>query len=171
MIDFKLSDDGDIVVTTREELPRFRLDFHVSPFPVFHLSFVQGMESFNNSKYDFHMYFETRNDDIVSPSIFESCTSKEAIKQRIMTRLRTEAGELKNMPEEGTTLYQVKHNNLTSPDTLAAVENIVKDSLADILTGEIKVIASPEKVDGPFYCQNMMIYIFEDEKLIYTFNL
>lgn len=170
MIDFKISDDGDIVVTNRKELPRLRLGFHVSDSPVFKMSFVQGMESPHDNKYDFCLQFETLNNDVMSPAIFKSCTNQEADKQRIMTRLRTELGELRLMPQEGTNLYQIKHEALTSPDTLASIESIVKNGIESILTGEIKVVASPEKVEGPFYCQNVMIYIFENEKLVYTFS-
>lgn len=171
MIDFKLSDDGDIVVAHKKELPRMRISFHASPQDVFRLSFTQGMEYRRENDAHFCLQFETKNNDVKSPATFDSCIKEDEIRQSIIMRLRTEYGELRALPEEGSLLYQVRHKELIAEDTIALVQSIVEESMADILDGEVNVVASPEKVDGPFYCQNLMIYIFKDNKLVYQFGL
>ena len=174
MIDFKVSDEGDLVIGHKKELPQLRLSFYASEYPVFHLQFAQKMESAKEEHDGFHLQFATYNSNIQSPAIVKSVINEEWLQQYIRNLLRTEYGELRNRSTFGSHLYQQKHKNLIQADTINAIQDTVKEELEkalDLYEGDIRVVASPEKVDGLFYCQNMMIYIFESGSLIYQFSL
>lgn len=174
MIDFKVSDEGDLVIGHKKELPQLRFSFHVTDQPVFHLTFDQKMEYAREEHEGFHLQFATYNHNIQSPAIVRSVINDEWVQQYIRNLLRTEYGELRNRDTFGSHLYQQKHKNLIQADTISAIQDTVKNELEktfDLYESDIRVVASSEKVEGPFYCQNMMIYIFEDEDLIYQFPL
>ena len=174
MIDFKVSDEGDLVIGHKKELPQLHLSFHVADYPVFHLQFAQKMENAKEEHEGFHLQFATYNHNLQSPAIVKSVINEAWLQQYIRNFLRTEYGELRNRSTFGSHLYQQKHKNLIQADVINAIQDTIEAELEkalDLYEGEIRIVASPEKVDGPFYCQNMMIYIFKDESLIYQFSL
>lgn len=173
MIDLKLSDKGDLVLQHEKELPPLRLSCHMTEYPVLHLSFEQGYEYMHKPETGLKISFNTMNKDIKSPTSFKAVEGDDEIKQNIMMLLRTELGELNLMPGYGSELYQLKHKNLNLQTTKEAIEErICKDVMPLFGDGDVKVIAKPVKMgNNAFYCQNMAVYIFHKDKMIYSFKI
>ena len=90
--------------------------------------------------------------------------------QQIRIALTTERGELPNRRDIGSRLSLAKHQNIHDPENLQNIEQYVLEAISGILTSPV-VRAKPEKGTGNFYCQNVGIYIYESDILIFKFYI
>ena len=178
MIDFSINNQGDLYLANFDNLSKFkfRVLFHVSKYPVFKLSFLQGKE--NNLEYSnsaFTLKFRTSNQIINKDLTNKAVISDEEIRQRIKILLRTEKDELLNKEGFGSQVYLYKHEDLLADSTIQGIQDTIEDELKNILDlsgdNKLEVKAIPKKANGAFYCQNINVYIIYNDELLYEFTL
>lgn len=170
-IDFKIDDRGDFILSTPTTYDRLKLSWVNSNYPVLRIDFEQGQEcserkTFKRLKID----FVTDQSHQLNDNKFSTVSDLEELRQRIMIRLRTERGEMSLFKQLGSLLVTQRHEDIMSDNTKNAVEAAVYAEVNDILK-KPKVVAVPKKKTGPFFCQNMNVYIYDDDTLIYTLSL
>lgn len=172
MIDFKINNKGDIVLDKTQKLPRMKMCFFTSRFPAMKISFLQGNESQSKpvANNQMRIRFNTRQDAFSNGKVASLARDREEIEQRIIIALRTEYGDIMTKPDFGSTIFQVKHKDMYSKETQQRLHDIVLQQSRDILE-EPSVYIKAEEYDGIFYCQNINIYIFENNKLLYKFSI
>ena len=169
--DFMIDDRGDFILSVPTLYPRLKLSWVNSNYPVLKISFEQIQEYKNISKNKrLRLDFITDQDSRPLNQKFVVVNDKDELRQRIAVRLKTEKGEMSLLQNLGSYLVTQRHEDIMSEDTKIAVENIVFEEISGILQNP-KVIAVPKHKTGPFFCQNMNVYIYDDEELIYTLSL
>lgn len=95
----------------------------------------------------------------------------EAKIQAIKIRLQTSLGDISGRPNIGSALEFIKHKSLTDISTHSQTVSIVKTAIEDIVK-DPKVIVKPvvSKRNGK-YSQKLVIYIYENDILIYKYGL
>ena len=170
-IDLKVDNRGDFILSSIEEYPRLRIDWIDSSYKVLRIDFEQGEECKRPIRGErLQIDFRTNKDTFMLNKKALSLTDKEELRQRIMIKLRTELGEMSLKPEFGTYLNTQKHEDINSAVTQQMVQNIVYGAVYDMLENP-SVRAIPKRKDGPFYCQNMNVYIYEDDELFFELEL
>ena len=170
-MDFMVDDKGDFVLTVPPVHQRLKLSWINSKYPVLKLDFEQGQiyaerKSLGRLKINFITDQASKTNNVALATVHD----KEELRQRIMIRLRTERGELNLLKNLGSYLVTQRHRDIMSEDTKTSVEDIVLSEVSDILQNP-RVVAVPKHKTGPFFCQNMNIYIYDDDELIYTLSL
>lgn len=173
IIDFLINNQGDLIFDKYRSLSKFKIFFRQSKYPIFRIKFLQETDyihsaNSNNFKIRFKTTDLLSNENIINSVIHNI----EELKQRIMILLRTEYQELGNNLI-GSKLYTYKHQDILSESVQNNIIDTVTKEINSIVDSNtvVKVTVSPKKIDGPFYCQNLNIYIYLNEQLIYSFNL
>lgn len=170
-IDFMIDDRGDFLLSTSPTYQRLKLSWVNSNYPVLKLDFEQGQPCAERKIHKrLRIDFIADQDSKVMNQKFTTVNGIEELRQRIMIRLRTERGEMGLFKELGSYLVTQRHEDIMSDNVKAFVENIVYAEIADILQNP-RVVAIPKKKDGPFFCQNMNVYIYDDSDLIYVLSI
>ena len=170
-IDFMIDDRGDFLLSTPPAYQRLKLSWVNSNYPVLKLSFEQGQSCSERKSYNrLRIDFIADQDSKIMNRKFMTVNDKKELRQRIMIRLRTERGEMNLFKNFGSYLVTQRHEDIMSDDVKTSVENIVYAEIADILQNP-KVVAVPKRKDGPFFCQNMNVYIYDDNDLIYVLSV
>lgn len=170
-LDFALDDRGDFILSTPPNHQRLKLSWINSNYPTLKLSFEQGQPCSERKKYKrLRVDFISDCSSRVMHRKFSVVNDRSELRQRIMIRLRTEKGEMKLFKELGSFLVTQRHEDIMSDSVKAYVESIVLLEISDILARP-KVVAVPKRKDGPFFCQNMNVYIYENDDLIYVLSL
>ena len=173
IIDLLINNQGDLILDKYRPLSKFKISFRQSKYPIFKIDFFQNTDYIRTDNSSFKIQFKTTNlvahEDIMNPTIHDI----EELKQRIMILLRTEYKELNNNNLIGSKLYTYKHEDILSESVKNGIIDTITEELKTIVDNDtiIKVTVSPELIDGPFYCQNLNIYIFLNDNLVYNFNL
>lgn len=170
-VDLKIDNRGDFILSSITEYPRLRIDWMDSENKVLRIDFEQGEEqSYTPLGDKLSIRFRTKQNDLLLNKKALTLTDKEELRQRIMIKLRTEFGEMSLKPEFGTYLTTQKHEDINSAVTQQMVQNIVYGAVYGMLENP-SVRAIPKRKDGPFYCQNMNVYIYEDDELFFKLEL
>lgn len=176
MIDFTLNNKGDITLERKDYIPKLKISFRRSLFPIFNLKFLQASEVVSNHyNYNLCVKFKVSNNrddgnDVVNKSVID----KEELKQRIRILLRTEQNELLNKEDFGSKVYTYKHLDILADSTLQGTKQTVLNELSNIIDTETNILdveVIPKMTDGPFYCQNVNIYIYLNNELLFDFIL
>lgn len=175
IIDFKITNSGDLILTNHKNEEPFRIDFFIDSFPIFNINFLQGEENTSKNVIPnncFNLKFKVKNELVGYEKAKKAkiVRNLEEIKQRILIKLRTEYGDLSYNKTFGTTLWQIKHLDIRNKDTISKLQKIVEDAIFPILS-EPKVVLKKSKYDGVFFCQNINIYIYNYDELVYNFSL
>jgi hypothetical protein len=170
MIDFALTDKGDLFLEKQPVFPGFKLSFRIAQFQGFTMKFFQAPPQDMEHNDHFKISFNTKahSEEVkYRSSLVEDV--KMAI-QQVMIRLRTEVTELPIRQTVGSQLRTVKHERLNSRFNLSRIEAMTADALKDIVSN-VEVIAKVEYGIGAFYCQNVNIYIYSSSTLFYKFSI
>lgn len=171
MIDIKTNNKGDLVVGKQEEYPRLNIKWVRSEHPSFRLLFKSGRameEPTQRTSEQLGIQFGLGVREKRKRCM--TVLHDDELQQRVTTRLRTELGDISGDPEYGTKLYKQKHQDIIDAAVQKAVRDIVMDAVIDILeTPDVKV--RKDKTNGPFFCQNLNVYVYDGKKEIYNFVL
>ena len=177
MLDFKIDNNGELILNELEPFSKFNINFRISKYPIFNIKFLQEKE-YIRSNHDnmFNIKFNTNTDlKDVNDSKNESVFNLEELKQRIIIHLRTERNELLSSNLIGSDIYTYKHKDLLAESTQQGISDTVTKELKtlfeDLKDKDIEVKVYPYKIDNPFYCQNLNVEIHIDKEFIYNFNL
>lgn len=144
-------------------------------YPIFNLQLVQQREYIRKPQAaDFKIKFVTTNQSTFKQIVnSNSVIDTDELRQRVRMILRTEYGELAEKLDFGSEVYKYKHLDLFAEETLEGVKQAVVDAITPIIDEDdnLEVDVIPKKGGGPFYCQNVNIYIYINEQMLYYFSL
>ena len=170
-LDFKIDDRGDFILSTPPLHKRLKISFVHSTYPVLRIRFEQGQESkaVDNANKLCVRFTTCQGQETMNRKI-STVSDKDELRQRIMMRLRTEAGEVRLLPSLGSYVTILKHEDILSEKTHAELRSAVLFAIADIVE-DANVVVVPKRKTGPFFCQNINVYIYQKDTLLYSFSL
>lgn len=170
MIDLKLDNRGDFVLNEQKKLPRLRIQFHCSKWPVLRIRFMQGQQHAPKEKAEDVLQVQFRTEDhtglLDETSIVPAVTETDELKQEVMMKMRTEFGETDFDDTIGSTLTMIKHRDLMDETVIEEIKGRIENDLAG-LVDDMSVTITHEQYDGPFYSQNLTLRIYSGHHLVY----
>ena len=177
-IDFKIDNRGDFILSSSKNYPKLRLDFINSTYKTLKITFEQGqfipeLYDYDNKYNDgkrLNIEFYTDRDKAKVNRKVSTIFDKDEIKQRIIIALRTEYGEVPFMNNLGSYLVTQRHEDINSEKVHNNVRAIVLNAIGNKLENpEVRVV--PKRKDGPFFCSNLNIYVYENDKLFFELEV
>ena len=172
-IDFLVNNQGDFVLSSIEQYPRLRIDWIDATQPVLRIDFEQGEEysSFSQNSKQLRIDFITDRDNRTLDAKAATVTDIYELRQRIMLKLRTELGEMKLKPNFGSYIVTQRHEDIMSESVQSMIQSIVLAEVKNMLNNPRVTVVPKKKTETPFYCQNMNVYIYEDEELLFVLEV
>jgi hypothetical protein len=171
MIDFALTNTGDLIVDQQESFPVFCLQWRDSAFSIFNMSFLQKQEKDKRTPEGiFEFNFDASSATNREKKNTRSIHGLEELKQRLIILFRTEEGACPLNTNLGSKLVIQKHKDINSMPVLQEIQRIVKEKINDLVE-DPAVVIKVEKSDSAFFCQNVSIYIYQNNELIFKFEV
>lgn len=173
-VDFKIDNDGDLIFNNIPNNNKFMLKFNISDISQFRIKINSNPTQImsKDMKKKFHICFKTKNIDTSKNKCSANIVSGiEEISQLIEIRLKTSEKEA-GRESLDSSLQKLKHTFFVdSEDLFSRIESAVKEKIDDIVTNA-NVHVEYKKGNGNFYCQNINIYIYnENGILIYKYTI
>ena len=163
MIDFRLDERGDIILSSPEEYDTFRIDFAIKDYPLMLITFNTDDEADEAIKADniLEIQFFTDETETVHGKKLETIIDDEEKAQSIAIRLKTELGELDGLYYNfGSELAYFRHLDLLNDTYWSKIEEKVKAATSDIVPyTESSVIVSRIEGEGRFKFECLKIDI------------
>ena len=161
MIDFRLDERGDIILSSPEEYDTFRIDFAIKDYPLMLITFTTNDEAVEAIKADniLEIQFYTDETEIAHGKKLETVIEDEEKAQSIAIRLKTELGELDGLYYNfGSELACFRHKDLLNTAYWSKIEEKVKTVISDIVPyTESSVFIS--RVEGEGSYKNTPLFI------------
>lgn len=170
MVDFAISNSGDLILEEQEKLSKFRIDFRIAEYPGLAIRFFQRKPLEQMPPGDFKLTFHTKAHSKEIAGRAAIVEDLKAAAQRVMIQLRTELTELPARQAVGSKLRTIKHERLNSAANIASIEAMTLEAVKDIVNNA-EVVAKAEFGVGTFYCQNVNVYIYSNDELFYKFSI
>ena len=135
MIDFRLDERGDIILSSPEEYDTFRIDFAIKDYPLMLITFTTNDEAGEAIKADniLEIQFYTDETEIAHGKKLETVIEDEEKAQSIAIRLKTELGELDGLYYNfGSELACFRHLDLLNDTYWSKIEEKVKTAVSDV---------------------------------------
>lgn len=166
-----MTNSGDLKLSATERLPGFNISWYESEFPVLCLDWEQQEKPVDDLVNDsLELTFNTNNWRSEYTKTVAPLRHDRELAQRITILLRTELGSSKLSPNLGTTLNLEKHEDLRDIQVLKAIQSKILAAINDLVKNPAVILKVEEK-DGPFYCENVNVYIYQNSVLIYQFSI
>ena len=163
MIDFRLDERGDIILSSPEEYDTFRIDFAIKDYPLMLITFTTNDEAGEAIKADniLEIQFYTDETEIAHGKKLETVIEDEEKAQSIAIRLKTELGEFDDLYYNfGSELIDSRHKDLLNTAYLSKIEEKVKTVISDIVPyTESSVIISRVEGEGSYKNTTLCISI------------
>jgi hypothetical protein len=169
MQDFKITNSGDLAFSNDIFTETMTIKFVMAKYPSFLLSFKTEEKNENIKPEGFTISFDTNKQPNTS-SKFASVKENNEIAQAIRIRIRSELGELRNNSSIGSVLLLHKHKRINSEEPIEQIKSIINNIVSNITEEEFYVEVVQENGSGNFYCQNITVYIYLKNELIYQFQ-
>lgn len=163
MIDLKINNAGDLVTSNHDALCSTKLIWKMTDNPTVCLLFKTGISPIEKISKDnlappLEFYIDTdRSESGESP---DSCGDEDEIRQRILLAIRA-----------AERIVRVKHKDITDEAVVTEVYDAVLEQVENILTAPSVVVSKEHLTEHPFSWQNLNIYIYENDKEIYNFQM
>lgn len=161
MIDFRLDERGDIILSSPEEFDTFRIDFAIKDYPLMLITFTTKDEADEaiNADSILEIQFFTDETELVHGKKLETLLEDEEKAQSIAIRLKTELGELDELYYNfGSELVDLRHKDLLNSAYWSKIEEKVKEAISDVVPyTEASVIIS--RVEGAGSYKNTTLSI------------
>lgn len=174
MIDLKLDNRGDLVLEEPKKLPRLCVGFRMATYPTLNIQFVQGVggrfqaDSANALNIQFHT--AGKEEDWKKESSVSCVYGKDELKQRVMTWLRTENGEVKLRQALGSNLQYYKHKDIMDDSVSQGIASLLQKELEGLLDNA-RVEVTHETYEGNFYSQNINVRVYSGDELAYSITI
>ena len=163
MIDFRLDERGDIILSSPEEYDTFRIDFAIKDYPLMLITFTTNDEADEAIKADniLEIQFFTDETEIAHSKKLETIIEGEEKAQSIAIRLKTELGELDDLYYNfGSELVDLRHKDLLNDTYWSKIEEKVKTAIIDIVPyAESRVAISKVEGEGSYKNTTLCISI------------
>lgn len=168
MLDFKITNSGDLAFSDDITSEEITIRFAIAEYPSFTVSFDTPQRMLNKKEKGLTIAFDT-NKTLSLNDKFAAVHYDDEIAQAIRIRVWTELGELEKNEDIGSTLLLWKHKKIDD-DMLNNIKSIIENIAIEITDSEeYSVEAIREEGTGNFYCQNVTVYIYREKDLIYQF--
>lgn len=163
MIDFRLDERGDIILSSPEEYDTFRIDFAIKDYPLMLITFTTNDEADESKNADniLEIQFFTDETELVHGRKLETVIEDEEKAQSIAIRLKTELGELDDLYYNfGSELAYYRHLDLLNDTYWSKIEEKVKEAISNVVPyTESSVIISRVEGEGSFQNESLKISI------------
>ena len=171
MVDLEMTKSGDLKLSATEKLPSFQIDWYESEFPVFCLDWEQQEKPSAKPENDgLEITFNASNKSTELTKTVRPVRHEAELTQRLIILLRTELGDSALAPDLGTTMVLNKHQDICSMPVLKEIQSKILAAI-DGLVENPSVVLKVEEKDGPFYCQNVGVYIYQNNDLVYQSSI
>ena len=165
MIDFKLDERGDIILSSPDEYAVFRIDFAIKEYPLLLITLNNDVEDEDTNKNNcLEIQFIADEVEPIHGKKLETVTDNEEKAQSIAIRLKTELGELDEIYYNfGSELACFRHLDLQNDTYWSKIEEKVKEAISDIVPyAESSVIVSRLDGEGNFKVETPRILIADN---------
>ena len=169
MIDLKITEKGDLVLSEAAEEAKVKVVFHSGADNTILITFdlrsakrepdVDGLQV---------NFIPSKNSDLRHKA--EVIKGLESKMQQIRIALMGVRGELKYRPDVGSELVRYRHGDIHDPKTLTGVKNTVLKAIAGILESPTVYVKTEQNNSGAFF-NNINIYIYEQGVRIFKFKV
>lgn len=168
-MDFLLTKSGDLIMDEQKTGNQFSLSFRRAETKGLTVSFHLLNETPTVENKGLLVTFDRdQNSDLRHHA--KVIMNLEEKVQRLKLALMTERGSLVRRTTQGSLLYMYKHKDIHSTSVLEGIEKAVLEVANKILVNPI-VKAAPAKGTGGLYFHNVLIQVFEENQMIYKFQL
>lgn len=178
MIDFALSNRGDLALEKKDALSSLRIDWNIASYPAFRIDFLQSGIPLDPSPENDQLMisFHTSSQKVQDQSSAQTITEDDELRQRILILLRTEEGDLATNSAFGSRIVLEKHKGLLDKNAhgkiKAAVEKALQATVPEDDIERFSVQIIPEHLnDDSFFCQNISVKIYRGSRLFYKFSV
>jgi hypothetical protein len=175
MIDYELTDIGDIHFEPAVIYPDFKIDFTTNTYNTLCLQFDIRQEYIPVHKNNaFCISFVTSNTPQKQYCDAHILEQLDELMQAIRIQFKTELGEITDRDTLGSNLILTKHLDIRDKTTIDKIEMYASSALADLFynTYTVKAIAEKGNDTDNFYCQHVSIYVYDaDGTEIYYYSL
>ena len=165
MIDFRLDERGDILLSSPEEYDTFRIDFAIKDYPLMLITFNTNDEADEAIKADniLEIQFYTDETETVHGKKLETVIEDKEKAQSMAIRLKTELGELDDLYYNfGSELAYYRHLDLLNDTYWSKIEEKIKTAISDVVPyNESSVTIS--RIEGESNLKNETIHILITE--------
>ena len=162
MIDFKLDERGDIILSSPDEYAVFRIDFAIKEYPLLLITLNNDVEDEDTNKNNcLEIQFITDEVEPIHGKKFDTVTDNEEKAQSIAIRLKTELGEMEGLYHNfGSELTCFRHLDLLNDTYWSKIEEKAKEAISDIVPyNESTVTISRVVGNGNFQNEILRILI------------
>lgn len=172
MLDFLMNDVGDIMLGRNEEFPQMKVSFHISKFPIFKIQFAASemYQELPAGDDVFKIRFKINNKHQDGNVTMKTLNGEDGIRQQLLIRLRTELGDIAGYKDYGSRINEIRHYDHRSAAVQSKLKTMVENIVADLLENP-EVIIKLEEGTTYFYCQNLNIYIYSNDKLFFKYSI
>ena len=163
MIDLKINNAGDLVTSNHDPLCTLKLTWKITDRPTVRLIFKTGpnvteKDTSDNLAPPFILCIDTMR--AADGKSVDACSDEEEIRQQIILMTRAAAR-----------IVRAKHKDITDEAVVNEIYEAVLEQVQGIL-GNPSVVIKKEHLEAhPFSWQNLNVYIYDDDKEIYNFQL
>lgn len=169
MLDFKLTDRGDIIVEESKEVSaRVRIDFMLSNSKPIRINF--DLDNFKEKIVSpFKVQFEVNGD--TEKYRCETIQGVNALQQACLIRLETELGDMKRSEWIGSRMQSVRHKPLYDLLIQNQIKEIAQEAIKDILP-KAKITVTPH-IDKTCnrYEQNAIVSIYDEDTIVANYKV
>ena len=172
MVDFEMTNSGDLKLSSTEHFPSFNISWYETEFPAFCIKWEQLENPLNDEPADNALLitFTTDKGRTGFTKTVAPVRHNKELAQRLTILLRTELGGSELSPSLGTTLALDKHKDICELQVVKSIQKKILTAIEGLVNNPAVVLKVEEK-DGPFYCQNINVYIYQDNDLIYETSI
>lgn len=167
MIDFNLSESGDIILNDSNKNNKFKMSFRIINNRGFNLLFTTVNNNVKDIESDFRINFSVSN-NITHSTKAESIRNLDVIGQCIKNDLMTESGEVHDI-DLGSDIYMLKHENKFDSYIIEEIKNRIRESANKFIDFEydIKLRHNRKEISNLRF-NNIDVYIIDNngEELI-----
>ena len=168
-MDVMINQSGDLVMESLPKAERFKLSFRLSQSPGLAVSFHMIDREPPQVSAPLVLSFKHTH-ELDHGERAATVSGRDETVQRIRIALLTERGSLPSMDDFGSMLSVSRHKELLNEGNLVKIEEYVREAIRNVIVPS-SVIVRPEKGTGNFYAQTVGIYIYENEILLFNFQL
>jgi phage gp46-like protein len=168
MFDLALTEKGDVLFQndTKQKMP---LVISLCPREALKITLsAEGFLPLEQSNNALKISFDCKTDVEYKKAIM--LNEHDSKIQAIKIRLQTTLGDIAGNTDIGSKLELVKHKESTDESVLSSIKTYVTEAIADIIS-DPEIIIKPVVSISNGYEQKVIIYIYENEMLIYKYDL
>lgn len=184
MIDFKITENGDIDIAKAYQYPYFIIDFYISArdernindttkaprrYPALRIDFDTDIKQYDSFEEGLLINFMTEKKVVpYNPISITSVYDKTELAQEVTIRLKTEIGEFQFLKDFGSELSLIRHSDIKSDITAEKAKQYAEEAISDVeFDNEYEVTTAWEEDISRYRNERLKIKIDTDKNTAY----